>query len=684
MDSSEKTLVDKLGDALFKLKTYWRKPPKGYYVTYKEFLNFSLGFGGISFLSVIVQWTTLATTVHMMISYFKISTGLMWLLTIAAALVALFRAPILSMIIDNSNSAKGKFKPFLIWSSIAASVTLSLIPFVPNAWNSINLFSFVLPAIPLVGVTEASTISVSLAVLMMFILLQVGTFFHMLMTQAMNGIEQTITSVAQERANIGAIKGLICNIPSSIVNLLLPVMAGSIFAGLGGWNAIQMYRWAFPFCAVGAVVCVIFTVRGTEERVVVNQRYRAKVKFFEGAKELSKNKYFWIITVLHIAVAVRNYCNLTTWITQYSFQSDIIKTIVGIYCTTLLMTILVLGMVLGPIVIKKWGKRKVMIVSNVGFAVMILFQFLVYDHPVLILLAAFLQNVFSGFYYINTIMVSDVLDYQQWKTGKRLEGFWQNYNNFIITIASVATSVLLPIFLSFAGVGFSDDISLALQDAGLRSQIFKYQTLLALIGAVVAMIPVFFYDLTEAKHANIIRVLKIRAAANNYADGALLDIDVLNVHEILEYANENDDAFLKDEFEKHDCIEAILANYEEVKLRTEENDRAEEQADFERNLELENKRLDAKKTAARAKAEKKGLPFDEDDYTARFVRKSRFLCQLDENGNRIVPKTEETVDELELATESVTASTNAADSDVVEVSADTTDADDTTGSGDAE
>lgn len=64
----------------------------------------------------------------------------------------------------------------------------------------------------------------------MFILIQVGTFFSTILNQCLVGIEQTISPVAQERANIGAFKGLVSNIPSSIVNVILPLGAGLLFA----------------------------------------------------------------------------------------------------------------------------------------------------------------------------------------------------------------------------------------------------------------------------------------------------------------------------------------------------------------------------------------------------------------------------------------------------------------------
>lgn len=49
-----KFLLENVSDGLFKLKTYWKKPPRGYYLSYKEFLNLSLGFGISSFLSVMI------------------------------------------------------------------------------------------------------------------------------------------------------------------------------------------------------------------------------------------------------------------------------------------------------------------------------------------------------------------------------------------------------------------------------------------------------------------------------------------------------------------------------------------------------------------------------------------------------------------------------------------------------
>lgn len=551
-------LKEKISTGISKFKSHWKTPPDGYQVAYREFAFFAAGAGGPNILGVLTQYTAIATSVHLMISYFKMSTGMAWILSILAAVIAIIRSPVLSMMIDNSNGKKGKFKPFLLWSAIGTAVTFSLVPYIPASWMDIHLFSIPLPAIPIMGIFEASTIDFNLGILLAFLLIQIGQFFITLLNQSFTGIEQTISSVAQERANIGSLKGLVSGIPSSVVNIILPILAGTIFAQKGGWNAVEMYRIAFPVCGVIGVLLVSLLINGVQERVVVNQEYVAKVSFFEGMKLLSKSKYFWIITLFNAFNAIRNLANITTWITQYSFTSDTAKTWVGLYCSTLLMNAIAIALLVGPFIIKKLGKKNVMLISCVGYVIMLALQVVFHKSPVLILAVSFFEQFFGGFYYVSGIMTSDIMDEIQMKTGKRLEGFWQNYMAIITTVIGIFTGMLTPLFLSFGGVGFSDDISLALQNTELRNNIFFYQSLLALIGSVIVAVPFFFYDLTEKKHANIVRVLRIRAAAENYRDGRLQEADVAYIKEIVDYANETNDEMIVNELKAHECVDSIL------------------------------------------------------------------------------------------------------------------------------
>lgn len=553
----KESLGTKITTGVATLKKHWKTPPDGYYVNYKEFLNMALGSGSVSFLSVIISWTTIAINIPMMISYFKVSTGFVFIAGIVASLFGLVRAPILSMMIDNSNSKKGKFKPFLPWTSILTVLCFTFIPFIPQAWVDNILFSFDIPSIPVFAVA-ASHIEVSLASFIMFMLIQIGTFFYTLLTQCLVGIEQTISPVSQERANIGAFKGLISNIPSSIVNIIIPLVAGIVFASSADpMNNIELYRWAFPICGIGGIAFVFFAYFGTEERTVVHKEYVAKVKFSEGAKQLFTNKYFWIITIFNIVVGIRGNINMYLWICNYAIggQSGAFALTV---CNMVLNNALVPGMLVGPWMIKKMGKRNVMLLSTVGFTLMAFMQLFTLKSPYLMLVAVFFQNLFNGLSYIATIMVPDVLDYQQWKTGKRLEGFWQNCNAFVMTLCGLFTSALMPLFMSFGGVGFGDNIDTALKNPDIMYGTFKSVTWLGIIASVICVIPIIFYDLSEKKHADYIRALKIRAVVENYKNNEITNEDILSLKEIINYAKENDNRFVLDELNKHTVIQSIL------------------------------------------------------------------------------------------------------------------------------
>lgn len=556
---SNDSFAAKIKTGVASLKKHWKTPPEGYYVNYKEFLNMALGSGSVSFLSVIISWTTIAINIPMMISYFKVSTGFIFIAGIVASLFGLVRAPILSMMIDNSNSKKGKFKPFLPWTSVLTVICFTFIPFIPETWVSNILFSFDIPSIPIFSVA-ASHIEVSLGSLVMFLLIQIGTFFYTLLSQCLVGIEQTISPVSQERANIGAFKGLISNIPSSVVNIIIPLVAGIVFAGSDNpMNNIELYRWAFPICGIGGIAFVFFAYFGTEERVVVHKEYVAKVKFSDGAKQLFTNKYFWIITIFNIVVGIRGNINMYLWICNYAIggQSGAFALTV---CNMVLNNALIPGMLLGPWMIKKLGKRNVMLISTVGFTVMAFMQLFTLKSPYLMLVAIFFQNLFNGLSYIATIMVPDVLDYQQWKTGKRLEGFWQNCNSFVMTFCGLFTSALMPLFMSFGGVGFGDNIDVALKNPDVMYGTFKSVTWLGIISSIICIIPIIFYDLSENKHANYIRVLKIRAVVKNYDNNELSEEDVEDLKKIIDFAKENDDRFILDELQKHKDVEKILSN----------------------------------------------------------------------------------------------------------------------------
>ena len=87
---------------------------------------------------------------------------------------------------------------------------------------------------------------------------------------------------------------------------------------------------------------------------------------------------------------------------------------------------------------------------------------------------------------------------------------------------------------------------------------FESVTWLGIIASVICVVPIFFYDLSEKKHADYIRVLKIRAIVENYKNNELSDDDIEELTEIIDFANENKNTFVFEEISKFDCINDIF------------------------------------------------------------------------------------------------------------------------------
>ncbi|HRF36386.1 MAG TPA: hypothetical protein PLZ09_03715, partial [Clostridia bacterium] len=74
------------------------------------------------------------------------------------------------------------------------------------------------------------------------------------------------------------------------------------------------------------------------------------MKFKDGARALSTNKYFWIVVAYQIIITIRANINVVDVIRQYSYSDNqALAGVIDFFSKTLLMNAFVLGMVLGPI-----------------------------------------------------------------------------------------------------------------------------------------------------------------------------------------------------------------------------------------------------------------------------------------------------------------------------------------------
>ncbi|MHA1111882.1 MAG: MFS transporter, partial [Promethearchaeota archaeon] len=286
IDPSPKT--NKIKSSFLNLKTNWRSSSKeGEVLGYREILSFAFAGSGVNGIGHLASMVSLYSSTILMGSIFKISSAVLYLMTSLITLFSLVKTPIISLIMDNTGKrgGKGKFKPFLLWLGIPSAVLICLIPFVPVSWVDIVLFSVLGEA-------------VSRAAIAIFIIHLLISFTFPVLLVAYNGLGQVITPNTLERGKVYSFQPILASFWNSVIGIIFPLLAGLTQQDAAtGLESILSYRVFFPIFGLISFAFVLLAYFNVDERIIVPNDYKPKIKFWHGLKSFSSNKYFWIVII---------------------------------------------------------------------------------------------------------------------------------------------------------------------------------------------------------------------------------------------------------------------------------------------------------------------------------------------------------------------------------------------------
>ncbi|MDE6767683.1 MAG: MFS transporter, partial [Eubacterium sp.] len=422
------------------IKKHWKTPAEGKYISHREFAAYSFGGIGVNTINSLFSYVALSANCLLVGSAYGIKpTHLAWM-NIIMGIINLIKTPFISMLIDNTNSKYGKFRPYLLYTGVPTAILLCLMAFIPN---DINYWA------------KTSIIGIIYACMMIF---------QSLYAQAFTSLAQVLTPNGEERTSLLSVSMFIYSLGPSIVNMLLPMLA----ALTGGMTDFKTYIIFFPIFSIIGIVLSIITFKGTEEKIVVAKDYVAKVKFSEGIKQVAKNKYFWLINIHSILSGLKyGVGSILGWYCIYQIKSD---TMLGIM-NTVIGTASVPLMLLAPLLAKKIGKRNVLIWTNLIRALFCAVMLFTMDNTVVFFVFLYLATLtMGGDSVVTSSMTAEIFDYQQWKTGVRLEGFITQFGAMLTTLAGMFTGLIIPYF--YEHYGLKEDYTV-LYDSAVRTPIFN-------------------------------------------------------------------------------------------------------------------------------------------------------------------------------------------------------------------
>lgn len=497
----EKKLDAKVKGLVSGIKTHWTTPPEGRYVPYKEIAAYSVGGIGVKFVIYTAWYIGLSATSLLAGSALGLKNGDLVKLTMIATVIGIFLVPLRGMIIDNTRSSKGKFRPYLLYTGIPSGILLTGFAFLPFESMSYNQKLWTL-----------------------FITYELLQLCYPFYDQAYTTLVQVMSPNSTERADVITISTFVYSLAPTILGFLVPILAGFT----GGLEHINAYRIIMPIFGIGGALIGLFSYTGTKERIIVAKDYTPKVPFFKGIGAGIQNKYQWARSITGWLILLQGGIgSVTTWYFYYG-----IKDVLGLSTqqqgvlngtlTTILGAAATPAMLLAPLLIRKVGKRNLFIIYILGTTVSMIGMFLFIKQIWVLFAFTWLRGFFTTFTLITDgAMNADVLDYQQYKTGERLEGLMAQFVTFIGTFIGMGITYLTNTVLMQNTYGLTNNYD-DLYKASFREPISKGMILLAIVGYVLSLIPfITMYTLTEEDHEGHIGVLKIRAALEDYATGAL-------------------------------------------------------------------------------------------------------------------------------------------------------------------
>ncbi len=480
-------LLTKAKTVLSDAKAQWKTPGEGKYVPYKEVAAYSVGGAGVYFITSLVGIISLNAGSMIVGASIGLKAMDIQTMNVISTLIMLLIAPTRAMLFDNTKSKMGKFRPYILFLGLPTAILGTVFVYLPYETMQYN--------------------QKLISVFVVYTLLQFCSPFYL---TAYSSLVQVLSPNSKERSWIIGISSIVYSFAPTVINPVLPL--------IGPLDDIKTYRIAFPiFCTLGVCVSML-CVFGTKEKTIVPQQYVQKVGFFEGLKKVSKNKYFWIINVSSwISFLNMGYSYLFQWVFYYGMNNPAIYSIM----TVIKGEASTPGLVLGAPLTNKLGKKKICLMSLSVQAACMALMLTCYESYILFFALMFVKDMFGALsiVYLPAIK-ADIMDYQQYKTGDRLEGFIEQSGVLLGSIITLGTGYAIPMIMGKLGLtnNYSD-----LFNADFRNPLLKAMIICSFIGTVLSIIPYLFYDLTEEKRSNMVRAFKIRALFSDFKEGKAED-----------------------------------------------------------------------------------------------------------------------------------------------------------------
>lgn len=484
-----------MGQALMiAMKHFWREPPKGRFLNFKEILCLSSAGLGVSFICNIINMYVTIGYLPILYNLGRYGTLHATVIYIAACAAGLLLTPLYGRWIQRTKGRLGRYKPYILF--LAPVVSL----------------------LAVAAVWSPQTLTQNARIIYVYLLCVPTLFIWNLWFNTFNMFPGVFTPNRQERTDIWSPIGLVMGFAPTVMNVVKDVAAGL-------WGDVVAARVFGGASAVVGILCTIGLL-GVKERVFITETENRKeaVSTRQGLKMVLKNKPLVFLTLALMFGCMKGTIDLVWQIVARVHYADnmadgamifgAVSVIVGFAATP--------NMLLLPLLTRKFNNRTILMFwqgLNTG-AYLILavigFQNLEQGTTSAVIITALrFVACFNAIGSLQPLMLSEIGDYQQHICGYRLDGFIQT---FAYSAAMLVTQLCALIPAVIQGVvGFNPNNYeiksgasniLSEDKIAVADQYFNIAVWISVISGVLMLLFLMFYNLDKKKHAKIVAELQ--------------------------------------------------------------------------------------------------------------------------------------------------------------------------------
>jgi melibiose permease/lactose/raffinose/galactose permease len=362
----------------------------------------------------------------------KVSTAELIAIGVIIAIIRVWDAindPMMGILIDNTKSKWGKFKPWILVGALTSSIFIFLL-----------FQDFGLKGLPFL-----------LVFTIIFLLLET--------TFTMNDIAYwsmypSFTTDPKERESIGSLARIFASLGMFIVIALVPLIYPSGVLG----TPKESFFWMALIISIIYILCQVLVVWGVKEvKTPIIDVKQDKTSFKDLLKIIFKNDQLVVIIVTIFLFNIGYY--ITTSLGIYFFDLDFQK-FGGIEFTLFSVVLAVsqlLALMVFPALAKKYTRKSIFKASIafviVGYGLLMAVGYLLPMNMLTIGIAGFSLFFGQGFIQVLTlVMLADTIEYGQLKLGTRNESVVFAINPFVTKLASSVQSIFIAAVLAFSKI----------------------------------------------------------------------------------------------------------------------------------------------------------------------------------------------------------------------------------------